>query len=343
MNTTLTNSPLSRARAAEILNALSSSHILVIGDIILDRYIWGSVKRISPEAPVPIVHINKETSVPGGAANVARNLAELRVPVTLAGAVGRDEMGACVKRLLEQNKVQTNILQEILDYPTSTKTRILASRQQLLRLDAEAPLSLDPLTLEQAKANILRVLPQVRAVIVADYNKGLINQEFLDFIKAQCSQHKIWLSMDPKPSHLLDLSGVNLITPNRKEAFELAQIPDSASPAQPPLQDTKLLQVAQILLRNCAPANILITLGEHGMLLCRQDQPPIHIPTFAREVFDVSGAGDTVIAALTAAITTGASLQEAAILANHAAGVVVAKVGTATASPEEILETLPQE
>ncbi len=343
MNTTLTSSPLDRTRAAGILNAMTSSRILVIGDIILDRYIWGNVQRISPEAPVPIVHINKETSVPGGAANVARNLAELRIPVTLAGAIGRDEMGLCAKRLLEQNKFQTNILQEILDYPTSTKTRILASRQQLLRLDAEEPLSMDPLTLEQVKASISRVLPQVRAVIVADYNKGFITQELLDFIKAECSGRGIWISMDPKPSHNLDLSGVNLITPNRKEAFELAHIPDTPSSAQLPLQDTKLLQVAQLLLQNCTPANILITLGEQGMLLCRQDQPPIHIPTFAREVFDVSGAGDTVIAALTAAITTGASLQEAAILANHAAGVVVAKVGTATASPEEILETLPQE
>lgn len=331
---------LERARAEEILNALARTRILVLGDLILDRYIMGDVKRISPEAPVPIVHFSRETSVPGGAANVARNLAQLGAKVIPVGAVGCDESGAVLKRLLEKEEIPVETILELLDHPTPTKTRILASGQQLLRLDREERLRLSPSAQKKIKADIVRALPEVKAVIIADYNKGILNQELLDFVKDECRTRGIWLSLDPKPSHRLDLSGASLITPNRKEAFELAMLTDEGPSGESPLEDKLLREVAQKLLESCTPAHILITLGEHGMMLCRPGKSPIHIPTVAREIYDVSGAGDTVIATMTAALAAGATPEEAAILANHAAGVVVAKVGTATATPAEILRTL---
>lgn len=331
---------LSQVRVTEILQDMENTPILVVGDLILDRYIWGSVNRISPEAPVPIVRYGKETSVPGGAANVARNLAELETPTSVIGAVGCDRSGTKLKHLLDREDVQTKGILEVLDYQTATKTRILASRQQLLRLDHEERLHLSPAVFEQIKTLIVKELPKVKAVVVGDYDKGFVTQELLDFLKVQCQNQHIWLSVDPKPSHSIDLKGVSLITPNRKEAFQLAGLPDTGNGLYAPLEDVGLLKVAKKLLSQYTSTNILITLGEHGMLLCQSGRSPVHIPTVACEVFDVSGAGDTVIATLTAAVAAGAELTEAAVLANYAAGVVVAKVGTATASPDEILQNL---
>jgi D-beta-D-heptose 7-phosphate kinase/D-beta-D-heptose 1-phosphate adenosyltransferase len=180
------------------------------------------------------------------------------------------------------------------------------------------------------------VLANVDAVIVGDYGKGMVRQELLDALKERCRTQGIWLSLDPKPVHRLNLAGLSLITPNRKEAFELAGVPEGARGGNP-LADPLLLRVAEQLLSELRPALLLITLGDQGMLLCQRNQPPFHIPTVAQEVFDVSGAGDTVIASFTLAIAAGASPVEAAIFSNHAAGVVVGKVGTAVVSPEELL------
>lgn len=331
---------LSQMRVTEILQDIEVTPILVIGDLILDCYIWGSVNRISPEAPVPIVRYVKETSVPGGAANVARNLAELETPTSVIGAVGCDRSGAKLKQLLNREDVQTKGILEVLDYRTATKTRILASRQQLLRLDHEERLHLTPVAFEQVKTLILKELHRVKAVVVGDYDKGFVTEELLDFLKIQCQSQHIWLSVDPKPSHAIDLKGVSLITPNRREAFQLAGLSDSGNGLYAPLDDVNLIKVANKLLTQYVSTNILITLGEQGMLLCQPGRLPVHIPTVACEVFDVSGAGDTVIATLTAAVAAGAELTEAAVLANYAAGVVVAKVGTATASADEILQNL---
>jgi len=174
------------------------------------------------------------------------------------------------------------------------------------------------------------------AVIIGDYGKGVVTQPLLETIKTLCRKRGLWLSLDPKPVHLLDLSGLSLITPNRKEAFELARLPDETRNHNP-LADANLMKVAERLLNDLKPALLLITLGELGMLLCQRGKSPFHIPTVAQEVFDVSGAGDTVIATFTLAIAAGASPLEAAILSNHAAGIVVGKVGTATVTPEELL------
>jgi rfaE bifunctional protein kinase chain/domain len=179
-------------------------------------------------------------------------------------------------------------------------------------------------------------LPRAAAMIVGDYGKGVVTQPLLNELRQSCRERGVWLSLDPKPVHNLNLAGLSLITPNRKEAFELAKLDDDTH-ADNPLDDPKLMLVAERLLREIRPAVLLITLGELGMLLCQRGQKPFHIPTVAQEIFDVSGAGDTVIATFTLAIAAGASPLEAAIISNHAAGIVVGKVGTATTSPEELL------
>jgi rfaE bifunctional protein kinase chain/domain len=186
-----------------------------------------------------------------------------------------------------------------------------------------------------------RMVPGTAAVIIGDYGKGVVTQPLLDEVKRICRSHGIWLSLDPKPVHHLGLTGFSLITPNRKEAFELANLPDTTRNNHP-LADANLMRAAERLLQELKPAVLLITLGELGMLLCQRDRKPFHIPTVAQEVFDVSGAGDTVIASFTLAIAAGASPAEAAILSNHAAGIVVGKIGTATVAPEELLASFTQ-
>ncbi|MBW8865068.1 MAG: carbohydrate kinase, partial [Verrucomicrobia bacterium] len=219
---------------------------------------------------------------------------------------------------------------------TSIKTRIVAHQQQVVRVDRETRGALDAKTSASLVAAIKKQISRADAVIVGDYGKGVVTQPLLDEIKKLCRERGVWLSLDPKPVHHLNLNGLSLITPNRKEAFELANLPDDTKNANP-FADKNLMLVAERLLKELNPALLLITFGELGMLLCQRDHKPFHIPTVAQEVFDVSGAGDTVIASFTLAVAAGASPLEAAILSNHAAGIVVGKVGTATTTPEELV------
>lgn len=327
---------LPRARVRRLLAAAARRRILVLGDVMLDQFIWGRVSRISPEAPVPVVEFDHESFMPGGAANVARNLTALGAAAELFALIGPDAEGARLRSLLERDGVDCRGLVAYPSRPTSVKTRILAQRQQVVRLDREVRADLDPAAAETLLRRWRRRLPGADAVIVGDYGKGVVTQAVLDAVREACRRRGVWLSLDPKPVHALDLSRLSLLTPNRKEAFELAHLPDP-HPAVPPREDPALRQVAHRLLESLQPALLLITLGEHGMLLCPRDGAPRHIPTVAREVFDVSGAGDTVIAAFTLAVAAGASPVEAAVFSNHAAGVVVGKLGTATVSPAELL------
>ena len=328
---------LAPARVRQILNAASRARVLVIGDVMLDQFIWGRVSRISPEAPVPVVDFERESFMPGGAANVARNLTALSGSADLLGVIGRDEGGKKIAGLLDEQRVRCDGLLQHFDRTTSIKTRIIAHQQQVVRMDRETRGDLDDMVTQRLVELVEKKLPASDAVIIGDYGKGVVTQPLLDQLKRLCRSRGLWLSLDPKPVHRLNLAGFSLITPNRKEAFELAGETDDGSRATHPLNDAPLMSVADRLLRELQPALLLITLGDHGLLLCQRGKKPFHIPTGAREVFDVSGAGDTVIASFTLAIAAGASPVEAAIFSNHAAGVVVGKIGTATVSPEELL------
>jgi D-glycero-beta-D-manno-heptose-7-phosphate kinase len=329
-------SQLSVARVRHWLGAAPQARILVLGDVMLDQFLWGRVGRISPEAPVPVVDFERESYIPGGAANVARNLADLSVKTELFGIVGHDYAGGKLRLLLRHNQIGCTGVVGASDRVTSIKTRIVAHRQQVVRVDRESRGELDEKSGRKLLSVLEKALPGADAVIVGDYAKGVVSQPLLDSVKKLCHKRDIWLSLDPKPSHHLDLTGLSLLTPNRKEAFELAGIADKVR-SENPLHDEALMKVADQLLNEMKPAVLLITLGEQGLLLCQRDKNPFHIPTMAREVFDVSGAGDTVIASFTLAIALGASPGEAAIFCNHAAGIVVGKVGTATVRPEELI------
>ena len=208
----------------------------------------------------------------------------------------------------------------------------------MVRLDRESRHDLDERATKKLLGALQAKIPGASAVIVGDYGKGVVSQSLLDEVKSLCRKYGVWLSLDPKPVHHLNLQGLSLITPNRKEAFELARISDNTKNADP-LRDPNLLQAVQRLLDELKPVLLLVTLGELGMLLCRRGKKPFHIPTQAQEVYDVSGAGDTVIASFALAIAAGASPEEAAIVSNHAAGIVVGKIGTAVTTPDELLES----
>ncbi len=332
----MSHSALSFPRVKQLLAAAAKTRLLVVGDVMLDQFLWGRVARISPEAPVPVVEFERESFMPGGAANVARNLSALGVPSELFGAVGRDQAERQLRAELAQNGVGGAGLIAIKGRHTSIKTRIVAHQQQLVRVDRETRADLSPAEVKRLLALIKGALKKSDAVIIGDYGKGVVTQPLLDGVKALCRARGVWLSLDPKPVHHLNLAALSLITPNRKEAFELAGLEDVTRNANP-FEDKNLMQAAHTLLNELRPALLLITLGDLGMLLCQRGQKPFHIPTVAQEVFDVSGAGDTVIASFTLAIAAGAAPIEAAIFSNHAAGVVVGKVGTATVSPEELL------
>ena len=330
---------LSASRARSILKSAASTKAIVIGDVMLDHFIWGDVSRISPEAPVPVVDFGRENFIPGGAANVARNLAAMRMPAELVGVTGKDPAAKHLHQLLTQHGIGCKGILSVPNRFTSVKTRIIAHQQQMVRLDRETKTEISPSATRRLLSFVNSITSDVAAVIVGDYGKGVVTQLLLDELKKLCRARGIWLSLDPKPIHHLDLQGLSLITPNRKEAFELAKIPD-ATKNPDPLKDENLMKVVGTLLGDLKPAILLITLGELGMLLCQAGKQPFHIPTQAKEVYDVSGAGDTVIACFTLAIAAGASPVEAAILSNHAAGIVVGKLGTAVTTPEELLENL---
>ncbi len=338
-NAVIEMTSISKIRLRELLEQITRTRVLVIGDVMLDQFIWGRVSRISPEAPVPVVEFDRESFMPGGAANVARNLTALGGQAELFGVVGQDDNAAQLKRLLKDQRVGCGGLLAVKGHHTATKTRIVAHKQQVTRLDRETRGDITAGNIQRLLGKLDRMLDRIDAVSVGDYAKGVVTQPLLDAVRERCLAQGRWLSVDPKPSHALDLRGLSLLTPNRKEAFELAGVADSVRSSQP-LKDGPLLRVVEKLLKDLQPALLLITLGELGMMLCQKGKAPFHIPTVAQEVFDVSGAGDTVIASFTLAIAAGASPIEAALFSNQAAGIVVGKIGTATVTPDEMLQGL---
>jgi len=332
---------MNRSKIHNILAAASSKRILVIGDVMLDEFVWGKVSRISPEAPVPVVEVSRENSYPGGAANVARNLAEFTRSVRVLGVIGRDAYATQLQGLLAEEKIETDCLVEVANIPTIVKTRIIARQQQVVRVDREKRTAPDAATLGRIVAQVERVLPETDAIIFEDYGKGLIVQELKDAVCRLARDRGIVVTVDPNPGNPLDWSGVHAIKPNRSEAFAAAGVPNG-EPADDPLQDAPLLEVGRRLIERWQVKQLLITLSEHGMILFDDGKPPYHTPTRAQEVFDVSGAGDTAISLYTLALAAGATAQEAAEVANHASGIVVGKLGTATVNAAELMASFAE-
>ena len=325
---------MDRRRLQHILDEASSKRLLVVGDLMLDEFVWGNVGRISPEAPVPVVEVQRESSYPGGAANVARNLREFTTSVTMLGMVGADESGAKLTRLLKEEGISTEGLFTDPQAPTIVKTRIIAQRQQVVRVDREnggVPGSSRADILQKAR----ELVAASDAILIEDYGKGFLDQPFVDALLEAARAQGTPVTCDPNPKNPLEWPGISTIKPNRSEAFAAAGIPLTA-PVHPVENDKALLQVGEILLKRWNAGALLVTLSEQGMMLFRRDHPPYHTPTRAREIFDVSGAGDTSISLYTLGIAAGAKPEEAAELANHAAGIVVGKLGTATCSREEL-------
>ena len=311
-----------------ILEAAASKRILVIGDVMLDKYVWGDASRLSPEAPVPVVRVQRETAVAGGAANVAFNLAALGAGADLFGRVGEDADGRRLRALLEGGRVSLLPGAVSPAVPTIVKTRVVCRRQQICRLDQEA----EPGAYAISDADLAALAPAAAAadaILLSDYAKGLLTPASIRAILALPGRAKT-VTLDPKPRAGVDYRGVTLMTPNAAEALRLAGLEETPGPF--PAE-----AVCAAIHERFAPEHLVITLGPDGMLLSEGGRPLERIPTFAREVFDVSGAGDTVIAALTLALAAGFPLADAARFANTAAGVVVGKLGTAVATPAELL------
>jgi len=326
---------MNRSRFQQIADRFPNLSLLVVGDIMLDEFIWGRVKRISPEAPVPVVEVDRETSYPGGAANVARNLREFSGDVHLLGLIGTNAHAAQLKGLLEAEGIRLDCLVEDPAYQTIVKTRIIARNQQVVRVDREQKTGLTHLQTKEALAQLGNLIDRIDGIIIEDYAKGLLNQELVDAIVAKARAAGKIVTVDPNPQNHLSWSGVTAIKPNRSEAFAAAGLP-LTDPVEPATSDTALLQAGQILLDRWETESLLVTLSEQGIMLFQRTAPPFHIPTRAQEVYDVSGAGDTTIALFTLALCAGASATEAAVIANYAAGIVVGKLGTATLTPAEL-------
>ncbi|MCF7849913.1 MAG: D-glycero-beta-D-manno-heptose-7-phosphate kinase [Kiritimatiellales bacterium] len=324
-------------RAKEILARAAEKRILVVGDLMMDRFVYGSVSRISPEAPVPVVKVFREKSMPGGACNVAANLLSIGSGASIAGIVGEDAIGTELKALLAGSGVRVGAVVGNSRYPTCLKTRIVAERQQVVRVDREEYLNLFAVETAAFLELIEADMQHADGVIIEDYSKGTIQQEIVDEVLRTAAAKGIPVGYDPKDEHILKMEGVTVVTPNRKEAFGSAGIPEG-EPDENPLEDSALLETGRILQEIWKARHTLITLGAKGMLLCHADAEPQHIPTRAREVFDVSGAGDTVIATYVLALAAGATFLEAAELSNFAAGIVVGKLGTATCTREELID-----
>ncbi|MCA1809474.1 MAG: bifunctional heptose 7-phosphate kinase/heptose 1-phosphate adenyltransferase [Kiritimatiellia bacterium] len=325
--------------ASRLMRRFARRRILVVGDLMLDRYIYGSVNRISPEAPVPVVRVDRERNVPGGAANVARNVQTLGGRAVLGGVLGRDDAGRRLLEVLREADVDTRGVLQTGAWRTTLKTRVLAERQQVVRIDWEDRFALDERSLRRFHRLATSLVAEVDGVILEDYSKGAVDQALVDALLRAARQRGVPIALDPKDNAELRVEGITVATPNRREAFLMARLPERA-PEPQPLEDRPLLRVAEILMEQWQPLFLVITLGGQGLLLLDRHRAPRHIPTVAREVFDVSGAGDTVIATLLLALAAGAEHLEAAELANCAAGVVVGKVGTAGCTARELLDFL---
>lgn len=323
---------LDRNQAEALLGRIQGCKVAVLGDLMLDEYLFGEVNRISPEAPVPIIRVLRERAILGGAANVAANLRGIGAVPLLVGTLQNDAAGERLLSLLAGMDIPAHGIVFDASRPTIIKTRVIGQQQQMLRIDREEPGILGEDAIQGLLLSLDQVLAEADALIVSDYAKGVIGEAVLDRVRKGCAKRNLPWIVDPKPAHHRFYQGATLMTPNTKELSELAGLPAKT--------DADVAAASRKLVEELGLGGLLVTRSEKGMALLDADvlhRDPWMIPTEAREVYDVSGAGDTVIATFSAAVATGADWREAAMLANAAAGIVVGKMGTATTNPEEIL------
>lgn len=315
-----------------LLSRFSRVRALVVGDVMLDRYIWGRVSRISPEAPVPVVRVTTENLHAGGAGNVATNITALGGRATVCGVVGRDSAGRLLRTTLQTADVGIEGIITSSAYTTVTKTRIIAHSQQVVRLDRDPFIRLSAAVRTRLLRFVEQRLPDFDVCIVSDYAKGLIDAALLARIAELRTRLNFVYVVDPKQQNFAHYHSASLVKPNADEAAQASGVEFA--------DDAGLRQAGRRLLDLWRSEAVLISRGEHGMSLFRPDDQTTHFPTVAREVFDVTGAGDTVVAVCALALGAGAGPEAATVLANYAAGVVVGKVGTATVSPSELRAVL---
>ncbi len=322
-----------RKRATGLVDSFRKASVLVVGDVIMDHFIWGKVERISPEAPVPVVEVTRETVLLGGSANVVNNITALGGRCYLTGIVGRDRDGTLLLKMLRERGVELGGIVVDSRRPTTIKTRIIAHSQQVVRFDREKKSPISQRKIARILDYVEKTLKKVDVVVVSDYSKGLVTEELMEGLKELARQRQKPIVVDPKVEHFHYYHGVELVTPNNLEASRASGVE---------IRDEETLHRAgRILLDSLGSEAVLITRGEQGMSLFEKDRDT-HIPTVAREVYDVSGAGDTVVGVMALALSAGADYREAAVLANMAAGIVVGKVGTAVVHPEELLDVIKE-
>ncbi len=323
---------LSRDRAEEILGSISACNIVVLGDVMLDEFVWGDVTRISPEAPVPVVDIRRESVHLGGAANVLANLVALGARACVIGVTGKDVAGDRLRVALAQaNPAQTtDTLISDAGRPSTIKTRIIAHNQLVVRADREQRTPISSAIEDLVIDALQEALRNAHALVVSDYDKGVVTKRILAEV-LPLAYGRMPVLVDPKLRNFSFYRPATLVTPNHHEALRMANLEDDSNEG--------LYQAAKIIRAKLSCDSVLVTRGDRGMMLLEGNGDPVFVPTVAREVYDVTGAGDTVIATLAGALAAGAAMIEAATLANHAAGVVVGKVGTATTGAEELIAT----
>jgi len=324
--------PIKIDRISKISSNFGKATILILGDIMLDEYLYGAVTRISPEAPVPVVEISNEQVRLGGAANVANNIRSLGDEPYLVGVVGEDEASIKLSQLLKEKGISRDYLVNDSERPTTIKTRIIAHSQQVVRADREDTREITGDLEKRILDKFNMVADRIKAVIISDYGKGVITASLLEKIIPACRNKGIFVAVDPKETHFLNYKKVSLITPNHHEAGFAA--------GKRIKTDEDLNAVGKLLLDKLQTDSILITRGEKGMALFNANGEVDYFPTVAKKVFDVTGAGDTVIASFVSAVAAGATLKEAAVISNCAAGVVVGEIGTATVTLLQLVEEL---
>lgn len=324
----MTTIKLSLPAARRTIQGFKNRRVLVLGDLMLDKYIWGSVSRISPEAPVPVVEVRKSTTALGGAGNVAHNLQALKAAPLMVGVVGDDEEGRWIKKNVPDGR---GILLDP-ERPTTVKTRIIAQHQQVVRVDQEVKQAIP----SETEDRIVRFIRKedIAGIIVSDYNKGIVTKSMMDRVLAHAAEKRIPVFVDPKVENFSLYSPVTFISPNHHEAERVVRHSCRT--------DAEVEQAGREIMEMISCLYLIIKRSEQGMSIFERGKKPVHIPTIAREVFDVTGAGDTVIATAALAMLGGMSVKEAAVMANAAAGVVVGKIGTAVCTPEELLAAIAE-